>query len=397
MGCDTRWVAVSEQEELDQLAQRFLTLAGAEFQSLPLYDALARGMAIRPDLLRHLLAARPGQRRPNLMLAALHDLALRNPESDCGLLFPTCGGSVGAVGQQGTRIDPVRAAADLIDAHTEDFEGLIATRSIQTNEPNRSALWMLASRWAAADLPKVPVSVVELGASGGINLLFDHYHCQFGQDYLGDPAASVRLSCELSGNAPSLLSLPAPDIASRVGIDITPVDLSDPNERRWLKACVWAEQTLRHERFDAAADAVSRTPPKVVRDDLVDGLSDLIDDLPHDSHLLVLNSWVLTYVERSRRAALLPILSLAAKDRPVTWVSAEAQGVVEWVPTPDSFDTQAEHLAESRGDTVIGVSTWRNGVQSVALGGHCHGHCAWVDWKLDAPLGEPPSSDLTRH
>ena len=62
MGCDTRWVAVSEQEELDQLAQRFLTLAGAEFQSLPLYDALARGMAIRPDLLRHLLAARPGQR-----------------------------------------------------------------------------------------------------------------------------------------------------------------------------------------------------------------------------------------------------------------------------------------------------------------------------------------------
>ena len=52
--------------------------------------------------------------------------------------------------------------------------------------------------------------------------------------------------------------LDPPPVAWRAGIDLSPVDLRDPDDVRWLRACLWPDQRARHERFDAAVAGRAR-------------------------------------------------------------------------------------------------------------------------------------------
>ena len=58
--------------------------------------------------------------------------------------------------------------------------------------------------------------------------------------------------------------LDPPPVAWRVGVDLAPVDASDPGDARWLRACLWPDQPARQERL-AAALAVAREHPVEVR------------------------------------------------------------------------------------------------------------------------------------
>ncbi len=80
----------------------------------------------------------------------------------------------------------------------------------------------------------------------------------------------------------------------------------------------------------------------------------------------------MTYLDPARRHELVSHLRSLAHDVPdLTWLSAEPPGCVPGVPVPDGAVD---------GDTVIGLSRWRAGVElaPVALG-TCHPHGAWID------------------
>ena len=53
-------------------------------------------------------------------------------------------------------------------------------------------------------------------------------------------------------------AVPVPDampaIGGRLGIDRTPIDVTDPIEARWLEACVWPDQADRFHRLRAAIE-----------------------------------------------------------------------------------------------------------------------------------------------
>ena len=61
-------------------AAAFRTLADAEGAGIPMYARLCRSIADAPPLASLLLEAPPGQRLPVLLLAALHDVVLGDPE-----------------------------------------------------------------------------------------------------------------------------------------------------------------------------------------------------------------------------------------------------------------------------------------------------------------------------
>ena len=96
-----------------------------------------------------------------------------------------------------------------------------------------------------------PYCLVDVGASAGINLLCDRYRLDYGRHGATGPADStVRIGCEVTGGDPPIADrLPA--LAQRVGIDLSPIDLSDPADARWLLACVWPD-TGRAERVEAS-------------------------------------------------------------------------------------------------------------------------------------------------
>jgi len=354
----------------DRLARRFRRFADLDAARLPLYRRLARGVADDADLRSVLDVAPEHQARPVLLLAAVHDLVLARPELALGRWFPTVGGDPGRDG------DPVAALRELIGDLGDELRSTVATRAVQTNEVNRSCLWHAAVRAAIdpGDQDR-PLAVVEVGASAGLNLWFDRYGATLGGHRLGPPGAPVELDCPVVIGEPPLGRLLSP-VVWRRGVDVAPVDLGDVGERRWLKACIWAEEADRHRRFDAAADFCGRHPPTVVADDAVDGAADLIEAAPAGAQVVVLGSWVLTYLSPERRAAFASVLDLLGRGRDLTWVAAEPAGASPGPAVAERSDATPTDATP----TAVTLHRWRGGrVTAVALA-RCHPQLRWLEW-----------------
>ena len=362
--------AAAGTSHADRLADWFRRFAEVECPDLPLYRALCLIVAEHPGLLSVVLDARPGQWRPNILLAAVHLLVRRNPDAPLAAYFPTA---------SSTPRPPddalASALAEFIERHADEIAELVSTRSTQTNEVNRSCLWFVAwheeQRAANAQL-----AVIEVGASAGLNLMVERYSYDFGDGLLrGDRASSVRLGCALSG----VRDLPAdaPQPVWRLGIDREPIDLADADKRDWLQACIWPEQPERHARYVAAAASALEATPPVIRGDAVGSISAAAAAAPDDAHLVIVTSWVLTYLRRDDRVALRAALDAIGERRDLTWLSAEGAGVVPGLRTVDAW----------RNDTLVHRVRWRGGHVDEQLVARCHPHLRWLEW-LD---GSPPA------
>lgn len=353
------------------------------FPELTLYAAVCRGAAQDDDVAGLLLAARPGQRRTVLLLAALHDLVLARPDLPAARWYPSV---TGRPVPDGDPWPDVRAAAL---THGAELRAVIAARQTQTNEANRAVhLAALVAR-ATADVPDAPVVLVELGASAGLLLGLDRYRIEVGAPdapgatVLGDPASPVRCRGEL--RAGSVAGLGLPRVVGRVGLDLDPVRHDDARELRWLEACLWPDQPDRLERFRAAVAVLSADPPHLVRGDMVADLGRVAAAAVSDGdaragarcHLVAISSWALTYVDPQRRAGVGDTLAgLAADGRPVSWLTAEPPGCAPGLPDVAPTDPLGEATAP---ETVLGARTWRDGVElPAAVHGWSHPHGTWL-------------------
>jgi len=358
-----------------RLAADFVRFADAESGPIPMYERLVRAAAVDLDVLSILYAAPAGQRRPVLLLAALHDLLLGEPTLPLASWYPSI------TGREPPADDPWPTARALLLDRRDHLEHVVATRTIQTNEANRSAIWFAAMRAACADVADTPVALLELGASAGLNLRWDRYRLSVdGHPVRGHLDSKVELFCSIRRGHPPIDG-PMSPIVARIGIDRDPIRVDDEDSMRWLRACVWPEQMVRLSRFDAAVSELRDDPPALIRGDAVDELADAIDALPNDSHLVVFHSWFLTYLARDRRAAIDEQLALAARDRPVTRLTYEGAGV-----TPGFDDAVVPGADPAEYRSILGMSRWRNAAAGAPakrmdrLLGACHAHGDWLDW-----------------
>ena len=370
----------AERTDLATIQGRFADFA-ATYAELPLYSKVSRAVStddVCADLLR---AASPGQDRPVLWFAALHDLVIRRPE------LPAARWYASVVGRERVPSgDPWPDVRRTVLAHADELSAVIAARTTQTNEVNRSVYLAPALAVASADQQGEDVVLVEMGASAGLLLSVDRYRVELtspdGGLVLGDPRSTVR--CRgVDRSEPPLRDRPdapvLPRVVGRYGIDRHPVDLTDVDAVRWLEACLWPDVPGRVERFRSAVHLLVGAANPVRQGDMVDDLPELIAEAGRtapDAHLVAFSSWALTYVERSRRPEVAATLADAAADgRPVTWLTAEPPGCVPGV----------EPLAQSTGDrgqaTVLAARRWRRGseVPPVVLG-TAHPHGEWADF-----------------
>ena len=368
--------------EIDALAARCLVLADDDFAGYsPIYERIARALADDDESLALLAGTAPVGRIPVLALAAVHDIVLSEPESPLAAIY---------AGRVGT--DPWPPFRELLLGRSAEVLERMATRSIQTNEVGRSAALLPALATVRAEALAAgdgrPLALVELGPSAGLNLLLDRYAVTYrrGADVvatIGDPDSPVRLECELRGPAdPMLTGLPAP-IASRVGVDLNPVDVTDPEARRWLSACVWPGVPDRPERLAAAIELARLDPPRLVVGDAVTDLAPLVAALPDDVLPVVISTWALAYLGRDGRAAVVAALDEVGATRDLALVSAEEPRITPWVPAPPAA---VEACGDADGDgtgTLLGLRTWRGGRahdEALAL---CHPHVRWIAWVPD--------------
>ena len=367
--------------DLATLQHRFAEFA-ASYAELPLYSAVCRAVARDDGCAGLLQAAAPGQDRPVLWLAALHDLVLRQPE------VPAARWYASVVGRDRVPSgDPWPDVRRTVLAHADELRAVIGSRTTQTNEVNRSVYLAPSLALACRDQPGRPVVLVEMGASAGLLLQVDRYRVELnggrGRVVLGDPTSGVRCagvdrSHRPMGDLAEPLELPA--VAGRCGVDRHPVDLADTDAVRWLEACLWPDVPGRVERFRSAVSLLAGTGSPVVRGDMVDDLSPLLADAGRaatsDAHLVVFSSWAMTYLDRGRRPEVADALAVAAREgRPVTWLTAEPPHC-----TP-GIDPPAERPADVGQTTVLATRSWRQGSeQPPRVLGTAHPHGEWVDF-----------------
>ena len=194
--------------------------------------------------------------------------------------------TVGVV--RGNRIGPPQTDdaagcfADFCHAHRAELERLIETRSTQTNEVGRcSSLLPGLCHVAAAYAWREPLSLLDLGTSAGLNLLFDDYRYTYRAAEggtvrtAGAAGSAVALECTVRDDLTKLPELRLPVMAERVGLDLAPVNPLSDDEALWLLACLWPDNLARFERLRAALANVraAEHPPRLERGDILTDLS----------------------------------------------------------------------------------------------------------------------------
>jgi hypothetical protein len=150
---------------------------------------------------------------------------------------------------------------------------------------------------AGADRLPEPLALLGVGASAGLCLLPDFYAYDYGGAILGPEAQRLTppvFPCTV--NAATLVPARLPRVVWRAGLDLKPVDLSDPGEVGWLEALVWPEQTDRLARLRAAIKIASEQKPRLVKGDLRTDLAALAREAPMDVTLVIFHTAVLSYV-----------------------------------------------------------------------------------------------------
>jgi hypothetical protein len=346
------------------------------------YGAICRHVADDPEVLSLLDDAPLAQRRPLILLAAVHFLLLSGAEHPLAAYYDTVAALAGRPYEPPAG-DVAATFVDFCHQHRAALKILVTTRSTQTNEIGRCTnllpgLCHVAAQYGWSE----PLALLDLGTSAGLNLLFDDYgytyRAQHGDDTLavGAGDAPVALSC---GSRPDLTPLPVlglPTISERVGLDRSPIDPFSDEQARWLLACLWPDNLARFGRLRAALDNVRRSPhpPRLEQGDMVHDLDRVAGTIGGDGPLVVFHSWVAAYLdEQQQRALVAEVRALGAK-RPVHHLYSEMGFETPGLPTPPSpVDRDGEDLATAL------VHIGPDGAAPERLA-DTHPHGYWIRW-----------------
>lgn len=355
--------------EVEELADHYRYLADAEFDGYcDLYARIARAMADDRPLLDRVVAMAPAAKIiPVLLNAAVHAVVLAEPDSELAACYR---------GDEGAATDPWPLFRELLDERFDELAEVVATRTIQTNEVGRSSILLPAFTAVHRRFDR-PLSLIELGPSAGLNLFFDRFAYRYSDGVeLGDPQAGVRLECSVLGDASPPRGTDAPPVRRRVGVDLAPVDVTDPEACRWLEACVWPRLTERSQRLRAAIELARSDPPDLRRGNALDELPGLVAASDPDTVVCIYATWVIAYFSRDERAALGRLLDELGAERDLALVTSEYPGIAPGIERPG----RAAAIAEAKGASLVGLTSWRDGRRTAAPVAWCHAHGTWIDW-----------------
>ena len=233
----------------------------------------------------------------------------------------------------------------------------------QTNELRRAAVLRAAGQWLAARFG-LPLALLELGASAGLNLNWDRFALVVEGVRHGPDDAAIVLAPRWTGAPPPGIE---PRIAARRGVDLAPLD--PRRDRTKLLAYLWPDQTDRLERMRAA---LTLPPNPVDRGDAADWLeARLAGPAPRGLCRMVCHTVAWQYfppdTAARARAAIEAAGAAATDETPLAWFGMEAGGAGP--------------------GAALTLRTWPGG--AVLDAGRVDFHGRWVDWRLPSRRSGP--------
>jgi hypothetical protein len=285
------------------------------------------------------------------LIAGLHRLALSGESGTLAAHFPSTGGDGDAYAMWPAVESVLRACPPALR------EAL--ARPVQTNEVGRAA--PLASAFAVvAARTGLPLRLLEIGSSAGLNLRLDRFWFEAGGVGWGDRGSAVRFVDVWEGGAPPFGA--ATPVAARRGCDRAPIDVAVPGADLTLLSFVWPDQAERFARLRAALAIARDAPVTVDATDVAEWLPAQLAEPAPGVATVVFHSIVWQYLPPGTRRQVIGALrtagARATAAAPLAWVRLE--------PAP-----QFAH-AELR------CTTWPGGEeQLLAVTGFHAGPIAW--------------------
>lgn len=288
----------------------------------------------------------PDAALPLRLLGTVHRLVLEREAGALAASYPSVGG----------RFDLDVAwprLLDLLDQRVDDVRaGLLVPP--QTNEVGRAA----ALVGALLRLPgtRLPVRLVELGASGGLNLRADRF--RYGSAGRGwGPEASPVLLPDAWAGAATPIDRPLV-VVERLGCDPDPVDPTTTAGRTLLTAYVWPDQRARLERLRGALEVAASVPAEVRRQrarDLVDSLA-----VRAGTCTVLWHSVMWQYLDADERAAVRDGIdrlgTSAGADAPFVHLALEPVRTAAGPADGHAFPVVAEQWPHRPDPTVLGTA-----------------------------------------
>jgi hypothetical protein len=316
-----------------------------------LLEILAAEIA-RPGILAGLIGDWPGDpvadALPLRLAGALHALVLSGRAPALVACYPGH-----ADGTAAAELRPAlrRAIAD----HPAHIAGYLR-RPPQTNETLRSAV-LVGGFTTLARATDRPLRLLEIGASAGLNNIWDKYRYRLGAASLGPADSPVVLRPDWQGLPPPA-EMPA--ILSRAACDQSPTDLAKPEQRLRLRSYIWADQQDRLARLDAAMTMALEHGVRVEQADAGDWLAGQLAEPDRDAVPVVYHSIMWQYLPDPLRQRLRRSMTEASHGRMLAWLRFEPAGL--------------------SGPFELRLTLWRNGRADETLLATAHAHGAWIRW-----------------
>jgi len=380
---------MSDANSDNPLSRRFQLFLDREVaQSSPLYAVLtgiaAQDIDAGGPIAALLTSAPERQRIPNLLFASIQRVLFDHPDDPLAQYYLSVGGD---------RAPDEKLPAVLysfLAEHRERIEGLLATRETQTNEVLRSAQILPALGWAQA-CTRRPLGLIEAGTSAGLLLHADRYDYAYsfpdGSELRGGAGIAdgvPRLECRVIGSATERTLGPFVTrelrVASRVGLDLNPLDPADPEARAWLRALVWPEHVQRRERLEAALAHAARRPVRLRQGDALRILPDALESVPGNAIGCVFVSNSLAHWPAENRVKFVELIRALGARQDLVCIVKESHRAGFGLFTGRPDQPAEGPAAEGSWDEVLGAAVYLGGQERLFRLGAAGMHGVSLDW-----------------
>jgi hypothetical protein len=223
------------------------------------------------------------------LMGAVHRLVLDDSLPELARHYPSTGGDGDA-----SAAWPVFRQA-LIDQR--DRIRQLLPGGCQTNEVGRSAA-LLGGFLEVAHRTGLPLRILEIGSSAGLNLRWDRYRYESDDGVWGDPYSKVRFQHSYEVAPPLNRSA---EVVERKGCDVHPIEATSDGGALTLRSFIWADQLGRLAQLDGAIEIAREMAVEVDRIDAAAFLERELAQPRHGVATVVYHSIFIQYLDKPGR------------------------------------------------------------------------------------------------
>ena len=320
--------------------------------SSPFYESLSLKIAEDKELLSSLTCA--NEPVPNILFGAVHFLLLKGVQSKLAAFYPSL------LLKTPLKKDPYPFFRSFFFDNKAEIQEIISSKLVQTNEIQRCSYLYPAFCLISSMVPEKKLTLVEIGASAGLNLIFDHYSYNYGgKNYYGDQLSTIQINSLLKGGKFPDLSQKLSSIRCRIGIDLNPIHYRDSEAILWLRALVWPEHTERANLLLKALEVVKNYPIKLIKGDAVKILPELLSQIPHHTVPCIFHTLTINQFSEKKKGDLFTTIKDYSLRRTLFHISCEWQGA---------------NYPE------LELIMHKDGIKTKRLLAYCDLHGRWIEW-----------------